>query len=107
MAQHVVYREVNWGLLVLFVGLFVLTGALVAGGLSGGYGVAVLLAATTVLAVSMDAPHAVVLGLAGWAFATGFEINTLGVLTLAPTDLFRLGIFVVAAGVTGRLGGAA
>lgn len=107
MAQHVITDEVGVRFGIGTGVLFVITGALVATGLSGEYGVVLLLASTTVLAVTMDAPHALVLGLAGWAFATGFEINTLGVLTLAPTDLARLGLFVVTAGLTGRLGGAA
>jgi hypothetical protein len=85
--------------------LFALTAVVVAVGLRGAPGVAVLFLATVVLATALDAPHAVLLGLAGWAFATGFAVNTLGVLTTAPPDQVRLAAFVVAAVGTGRLGG--
>lgn len=85
--------------------LFFLSGVVVAGRLSDAYGVALLLAATVMLSVWLDGPHAVGLGVAGWAFATGFAINTLGALTLAPVDLLRLFVFVVAATAISRLGG--
>jgi hypothetical protein len=85
--------------------LFVLTDVVIVGQLPGVYGVALLLVATAVLAATLDGPYAFLLGLAGWAFATGFVVNTLGVLTFAPSDLLRLAVFVAAA-VTGRLGGA-
>jgi hypothetical protein len=84
--------------------LFVLTDVEVVGRLPGEYGVALLLVATTVLAAVLDGPHALLLGLAGWAFATGFAVNTLGVLAFAPADLLRLAVFVAAATGTGRLG---
>jgi hypothetical protein len=85
--------------------LFLLTDVLVVGRLPGEYGVALLLVASTVFAAALNRPCALLLGLAGWAFATGFEVNALGVLTLAPPDLLRLGVFVVAATATGWLGG--
>ena len=101
--------------------LFALTGLVVAGGLPGAYGVALLLVATTVLAAALDAPHALALGLSGfgvlaegavadlglsgWAFATGFAVNTLGVLTVRPLDLLRLAAFVVAAAAARGRGG--
>ena len=85
--------------------LFVLTDVVVVGRWPGYYGVALLLLATAVLAAALDAPHALLLGLTGWAFATGFAVNTLGVLTLAPWDLLRLAAFVVAAVGIGRFGG--
>jgi hypothetical protein len=84
--------------------LFLLTDVLVVGRLPGEYGVAALLLASTLFAAALNRPYALLLGLAGWAFATGFEVNTLGVLTLAPPDLLRLGVFVVAATATGSLG---
>lgn len=87
--------------------LFVLTDVVVVGRLPGMYGLALLLVATAVLAAALYGPYALLLGLAGWAFATGFAVHTVGVLTLAPSDLLRLVVFVVAAAVTGRLGGAA
>ena len=56
---------------------------------------ALLLVATVLLASAARTGHArSLLGLAGWAFATGFAVNTLGVLTLAPSDLLRLAVFV-------------
>lgn len=85
--------------------LFALTGLLVVGGLPGAYGVGLLLAATTLLAAAMDVPHALLLGLSGWAFATGFAVNTLGVLTLGPLDLLRLTLFVAAAAAACGRGG--
>ena len=86
--------------------LFALTGLVVAGGLPGGYGVGLLLVATALLAAALDAPHALLLGLSGWAFATGFAVNTLGVLTVQPADLLRLAGFVAATAAVRRLGGA-
>jgi hypothetical protein len=86
--------------------LFLLSGVIVAGGLPSEYGVGLLLVATLLLCVWLDGPHAFGLGVAGWAFATGFAVNTLGVLTMAPLDLLRLSGFVLAAAVSSRLGGA-
>ena len=80
--------------------LFLLTGASVASGMPGAYGVGLLLVATAVLAGALDRLHAFGLGLAGWAFATGFAIHTLGVLTFAPHDLLRLAVFVLTATAT-------
>ncbi|KRE94282.1 hypothetical protein ASG76_12970 [Nocardioides sp. Soil774] len=76
---------------------------LAAVGPAGFDGVALLLVATTVLAHFLDATRALLLGLTGWALATGFAVNTAGELTLAPWDAVRLGVFVlVAAGVAAR-----
>ncbi|KQY62478.1 MULTISPECIES: hypothetical protein [unclassified Nocardioides] len=86
---------------------FLLTGLVVATQLPGEWGVALLLLVTALLSVWLDEPHALGLGVAGWAFATGFAVNTLGVLTFAPYDLARLGVFVAAAALTCRLGGTA
>jgi hypothetical protein len=77
--------------------LFTLTGFVVADGLSGAYGVAMLLAATTLLSPVLDGRHALLLGVSGWAFATGFAVNTLGALTMRPNDLLRLAVFLIAA----------
>ena len=60
--------------------------------------------ATLLLSAWLDRPHALGSGVAGWAFATGFAVNTLGVLTLAPFDLLRMAVFVVAALFISRLG---
>ena len=83
--------------------LFVLSGVIVAGRLPAAYGVGLLLLATLLLCARLDVPHALGLGVAAWAFATGFAVNTLGVLTTAPPDLLRLGVFVLAAGLGNRL----
>ena len=85
--------------------LFVITGVDVGCGLPREYGVALLLVATAVLAAVLDGPHALLLGLSGWAFATGFAVNTLGLLTLRPDDLLRLTVFVVAAAAMRLVGG--
>jgi hypothetical protein len=105
MAQHLMTDEVGVRFGIGGGALFVLTGVVVAGRLPGEYGVGLLLVATAVLAAPLDGPHALVLGVAGWAFATGFAVNTLGVLTVAPPDLLRLAVFVVVATLTRRLGG--
>jgi hypothetical protein len=83
--------------------LFLLTGVTVAGRVPGPYGVGLLLVATAVLAVVLDLPHALGLGVAGWAFATGFAVHTLGVLTFTPPDLLRLVVFVLTAASASRL----
>ena len=89
--------------------LMLLTAVVVASPLTGAYAVGPLLLATTVLAVALDGRHALGLGLAGWAFATGFAVHSLGVLTFAPLDLLRLAVFVLAAIVSSRsrMGGGA
>src|SRR5512133_1744571 len=84
--------------------LFLLSGGIVVGRVPGAYGVGLLLVATLLTCAWVDGPHAVGLGLAGWAFATGFSVNTLGVLTMAPLDLLRLVVFVLAAALSSRLG---
>src|SRR4051812_38922132 len=105
MAQPVITDQVGVRFGIGTGVLFVLTGAVEAGGLRGAPGVVLLLVATSVLATALDEPHSLLLGLAGWAFATGFAVNTLGVLTTAPGDLLRLAVFMVAAGGSGLLGG--
>lgn len=84
--------------------LVVLSAVVVAGRLPSEYGVGLLLVGTLLLSVWLDRPHALGLGVAGWAFATGFAVNTLGVLTTTPPDLLRLLAFVVAAVLSSRLG---
>ena len=83
-------------------GLFLLTGVVAASRVPGAVGVGMLLAATTVLAAGLDGPHALGLAVVGWAFATGFAVHSLGVLTLAPPDLLRLAVFLLAATATSR-----
>lgn len=66
-------------------------------------GVALLLVATVVLAHFLDAVRALLLGITGWALATGFVVNTAGELTLARWDAVRLVVFVaLAAAVAAR-----
>lgn len=85
--------------------LLVLTAVLVTTGPSVVDGVAVFLGATVLLAHLLDATRALLLGLTGWALATGFVVNTAGDLTLAPRDTLRLAVFLMAAaGVAGRRG---
>jgi len=107
MAQHSMTDEVGVRLGIGGGVLFLLTAVVVAGRLPEGYSVGLLLVTTVVLAAPLDGPHALLLGVAGWAFATGFAVNTLGVLTVAPLDLFRLAVFVIAAALASRVGGAA
>ncbi|MGY2704338.1 hypothetical protein [Nocardioides sp. HB32] len=104
MAQRVMTDEVGVRFGMSGGVLFALAALIVASGLRGTLGVVVLFLATTVLATAMDTRHSLLLGLAGWAFATGFAVNTSGVLTLAQLDLLRLVVFVVAALVTSRRG---
>lgn len=83
--------------------LLVLTAVLVTVEPTVSDGVALFLAATVLLSHLLDAPRALLLGLTGWALATGFVINTAGDLTLAPWDVLRLAVFLIAAaGVSGR-----
>jgi len=103
MAQQVMTDQVGVRFGVGSGVLFLLTWVTVAGRLPGACGVGLLLVATAVLAAALDRPHAAGLGLAGWAFATGFAVHTLGVLTFAPLDLLRLAAFVVTATLTSRL----
>jgi hypothetical protein len=105
MSQHVMSDEVGIRFGLGGGLLFLLSGVVVTGRLPSEYGVGLLLVATVLLSVWLDGPHALGLGVAGWAFATGFAVNTLGELTMAPADLLRMSVFVVAAVVTSRLGG--
>lgn len=77
--------------------LLLLTGFVVALPLAGFDGFTLLLVATALLATALDRRHALMLATAGWAFATGFAVNTLGVLTTRPADLLRLAVFLFAA----------
>ncbi|GAA1164542.1 hypothetical protein [Nocardioides aquiterrae] len=102
MAQHVMTDQVGVRFGIACGALFLLTAGVVSAPLSGGYGVAALLLVTGLLATTLDRSHALGLGLAGWAFATGFAVHALGVLTFAPSDLARLGAFVLLAVLTSR-----
>jgi hypothetical protein len=105
MAEHLLTDESGVRFAVGGGVLFLVTDVVVVGRLPTMYGVTLLLVATGVLAAALDGPHALLLGLAGWAFATGFAVNSLGALTLTPSDLLRLTVFLVVAATTGRLGG--
>ena len=102
MAQHVMTDEAGVRFGIACGTLFVLTAGVVAASVAGGYGVAVLLVVTAVLATALDLRHALGLGVAGWAFATGFAVHEMGVLTFAPADLARLAAFLVAVVLTSR-----
>ncbi|NUR10140.1 MAG: hypothetical protein HOQ45_24455 [Nocardioidaceae bacterium] len=104
MAQHAMTDQVGVRFGIGNGVLFLLAAVIVAGRVPGPYGVALLLVMTAVLSAVLDVPHAVGLGLAGWAFATGFAIHSLGVLTFAPWDLLRVTIFVGTAVATSQIG---
>jgi hypothetical protein len=75
--------------------LFVLTAVGVATGLPAGALIGLLLAASAVLATVVDRAPAVLLGVTGWALATGFGVNDLGRLTFAMPDLLRLAAYLL------------
>ena len=75
--------------------LFIATGAIVAVGVPPDVGVALLVVVAALVALALDVRHALALGVAGWAFATGFAVNSLGTLTLTSADLLRLAVFLV------------
>ena len=103
MAQRALTDEVEVRCGIGAGALMVLTAALVTARPPSAAGVALFLAATVLLASLLDTPHALLLGLTGWAFATGFVVNTAGDLTFAPWDDLRLAVFLLAAaGVAGR-----
>lgn len=77
--------------------LFVGAAACVAVPLPGWSGVVALLVLTTAWCRFLPLAHSLVLAVAGWAFATGFVVNTAGQLTFAPADLARLGLYVATA----------
>jgi hypothetical protein len=84
--------------------LFVASGVLVAGGASPDVGVGALLVVTTVAAFALDVRYALALGGGGWAFATGFAVNSLGTLTVTAGDLLRLAAFLAAAALAAWAG---
>lgn len=104
MSQYLVSDEVGVRFGIGGAALFGLSAVAVAARLPSEYGVGLLLVGTLLLSAWLDRPHALGLGVAGWAFATGFAINTLGVLTTTPFDLLRLLAFILAAALSSRLG---
>jgi hypothetical protein len=104
MAQHLMVDELGFRFGLGGGVLFLATGAIVAGGVPSVLGVGALLVVTTVAALALDVGYALALGLAGWAFATGFAVNSLGTLTASGADLLRLVLFLGAAVLAARLG---
>jgi hypothetical protein len=103
MAERAITDEVEVRCAIGAGALLVLTAVLVTAQPTVVDGVVVFLAATVLLAHLLDATRAVLLGLTGWALATGFVVNTAGDLTLMPWDALRLAVFLLAAaGVAGR-----
>jgi hypothetical protein len=72
---------------------YVAMGLLVATHAPSPAGVAVLLVMTALASPVLTRAAAVLLGVTGWALATGFLVNGLGQLTFAPGDLLRLGAY--------------
>ena len=79
----------------------VVTAALVAVGMPTLAFTATLGVVTAVFASAVGRRGAVLLGVTGWALCTGFGVNDLGQLTLAPADLLRLSAYVACALVLG------
>jgi hypothetical protein len=103
MAERAITDEVEVRCGIAAGALLVLTAVLVTAGPTIVDGVAAFLAATVLLAHMLDATRALLLGLLGWALATGFVVNTAGTLTLTPGDALRLAVFLLAAsGVAAR-----
>ncbi|MET3961830.1 hypothetical protein ABIE44_001764 [Marmoricola sp. OAE513] len=59
--------------------------------------------AMVLVGAGLPLPLRPVLGLVTWAFVTGFVVNELGELTLAASDLYRLGALVAAVGLVPTL----
>ena len=76
--------------------LLLLTNIVASVGPGGTDGVLLLLVATVLLALPLDRARALLLGLTGWALATGFVVNTGGDLTTGPADALRLAVFLLA-----------
>ncbi|RHW25911.1 hypothetical protein D0Z08_16345 [Nocardioides immobilis] len=54
----------------------------------------VLVAVTGACATAVHRPGGLLLGVAGWAFCTGFGVNELGELTFTQADLLRLSAYL-------------
>ncbi len=74
--------------------LFLATAAGAVVGLSVVGFTVVLVAVTGAFAAAVRRPGGLLLGVAGWAFCTGFGVNELGELTFAQADLLRLAAYV-------------
>ncbi len=77
----------------------VITGLFFCAALRLGQPVAMLAVVTLTVACATRLPAALAafLGLAAWAYFTGFEVNRYGELTFATTDLIRLALFLTCA----------
>ena len=82
--------------------LFVATGGLVAAGFPTSWFVAALGMLVALTSVWVRHAAAALLGVSGWALATGFGVNELGRLTFGVADLARLAGFVGLALLLGR-----
>ena len=51
-------------------------------------------ALSTVAALTLTVPYALLLGLTGWGLVTGFAVNTGGSLTFAASDLRHLALLL-------------
>jgi hypothetical protein len=96
MAQQAITDEVEVRCALGAVVLLLLTNIVTTLGPRGTDGVVLLLLATVLLALLLDRVRALLLGLTGWAFATGFVVNTGGDLTTGPADALRLAVFLLA-----------
>lgn len=83
---------VRWG--IAGGTLFAAAAACAAVPLAGWAGVLTLLVVTLLWCRCLPVGYAGALGLAGWAFATGFAVNTAGQLTFSVADLGRLALYV-------------
>ena len=72
---------------------YVAMGVLVAAHAPTPAGVAVLLVLTALASPVLPRPAALLLGVTGWALATGFLVNGLGQLTFTVGDLLRLAAY--------------
>ena len=82
---------------------YVAMGVLVAAHAPTLVGVAVLLVVTALASPALPRAAAALLGVSGWALATGFLVNGLGQLTFSGADLARLGTYAgVAVVLAGR-----
>ena len=97
MSEHALTEEVEVRCALGAGALLLLTAVAPAAGAVGTDGVALLLAATVLVSCVLDRTRALLLGLTGWALATGFVVNTAGDLTATPPDVLRLAVFLLAA----------
>lgn len=77
-----------------FVLLFGLAAGFVAGHVGTLAGLVAYVGACGVCALLLPPGYAALTGLSGWAFLTGFVVNTAGRLTFAVPDLERLALLV-------------